>query len=110
MIVGLVQLPDVAAIRLAQGVHVLAIAVHPRDLSFEAVDGGLVVAALQVVAALLQRRLHGELHAQPAFAVLAEGWSARQRKSQQQSDAHAHTESVPDHDSILARGLESIGA
>jgi hypothetical protein len=103
---GLLQFGDVTAVRLAQGVQVIAAAAGTRDLFFQTVDGGLVIAALQIVAALLQGRLHGELRAQLALGILAAGRAAHARQTKQQTGARQRKESIPDHEGILALGLE----
>src|SRR5262249_44410721 len=88
--VGLLEFADVAAVGFAQGIHVIAVAVHAGDFFFKAVDSGLIVAALQVIASLLERRLHGKLAAKFAFGILAESRTSPDRQREKGAGAQRH--------------------
>src|SRR5262249_31457954 len=71
---------------------------------------GLIVAALQVVASLLERRLHGKLAAQFAFGIRAESPTGPDRQRKEGAGAQRHKKAVADHDSILAAGRKRLRA
>ncbi len=108
--VGLLQFADVTAVRFAEDVHVVAVAIDAGDLFFEAVDGSLIIAALQIIAALLEGGLHGKLRAQPALRIVAASRADGERQRKQQADAEEKQQAIPDHESILAWGLEGFRA